>query len=134
MMTPVASLRARDFMTPNLVTLSADMELLDAIQLLVDKQISGAPVVDQQGNLVGILTERDCLEQTVVATYHGEAGGRVAEIMSKDVQTVDADTGLMEIADSFANSKYRRYPVLEDNRLVGIISRRDVLRAVLEIS
>ena len=132
-MTPVASLRARDFMTPQLVTLSTDMELLDAIQLLVDKQISGAPVLDQQGNLVGILTERDCLAQTMVATYHGEAGGRVGEVMTKDVHTVDADTSLMDIAESFAHTKYRRYPVLEDNRLVGIISRRDVLRAVLHI-
>ena len=67
-MTPVATLRARDFMMPQLVTLTTDMELLDAIQLLVEKQVSGAPVLDAQGNLVGILTERDCLAQTVVAT------------------------------------------------------------------
>ena len=133
-MTPVATLRARDFMMPQLVTLTTDMELLDAIQLLVEKQVSGAPVLDAQGNLVGILTERDCLAQTVVATYHGEAGGRVAEVMSADVRTVDADASLMDIAESFVNSKYRRYPVLEDNRLVGIISRRDVLRAVLQLA
>ena len=133
-MTPVASLRARDFMTPHVVTLTTDMELLDAIQLLVEQQISGAPVLDEQGNLVGIVTERDCLAQTVVATYHGEAGGRVAEVMSGDVRTVDVDTSLMDIAESFVDSKYRRYPVLEDNRLVGIISRRDVLRAVLELA
>jgi CBS domain-containing protein len=133
-MTPVASLRARDFMMPHLVTLTTDMELLDAIQLFVEKQISGAPVLDSQGNLVGILTERDCLAQTVVAAYHGEAGGRVAEVMSGDVRTVDADASLMDIAESFVNSKYRRYPVLEDNRLVGIISRRDVLRAVLQLA
>ncbi len=133
-MTAVATLRARDFMMPQLVTLTTDMELLDAIQLLVEKQVSGAPVLDAQGNLVGILTERDCLAQTVVATYHGEAGGRVAEVMSADVRTVDADASLMDIAESFVNSKYRRYPVLEDNRLVGIISRRDVLRAVLQLA
>ncbi len=133
-MTPVATLRARDFMMPQLVTLTTDMELLDAIQLFVEKQISGAPVLDAQGNLVGILTERDCLAQTVVATYHGEAGGRVAEVMSADVRTVDADASLMDIAESFVNSKYRRYPVLENNRLVGIISRRDVLRAVLKLA
>ena len=133
-MTPVASLRARDFMTPHLVTLTADMPLLDAIQMLVEKQVSGAPVVDAQGTLAGILTERDCLAQVVVAVYHGEACGRVAEVMTSDVRTVEADTSLMDIAESFAKSKYRRFPVLDHNRLVGIISRRDVLRAVLELA
>ncbi len=133
-MTPVASLRARDFMTPQLVTLTTEMELLDAMQLLVEKRVSGAPVLDTQGNLVGILTERDCLAQVLVASYHGEAAGRVAELMTRDVKTVDADTSLMDIARSFSESKYRRFPVLDNNRLVGIISRRDVLRAALELS
>ena len=133
-MNRVTALRARDFMTPHLVTLRPDMELMDAIKLLLEKQISGAPVVDAQGNLVGILTERDCLAQVIVASYHGEAAGRVTEVMGHDVQTVDADASLMDIAQSFVKAKYRRYPVMDGNRLVGIISRRDVLRAALELS
>jgi CBS domain-containing protein len=133
-MNSIGSLRVRDFMASHLVTLSADMELLDAIALLVEKQVSGAPVLDSQGNLVGILTERDCLARTVAASYYGEAAGRVAEVMSQETQTVEADTSIMDVAASFADSKFRRYPVMDDNRLVGIISRRDVLRAVLQLS
>lgn len=133
-MNQVTALRARDFMTPHLVTLRPEMELLDAIKLLLEKQISGAPVVDAQGNLVGILSERDCLPQVVVASYHGEAAGRVVEVMRHDVHTVDAEASLMDVAQSFVKSRYRRYPVVDGNRLVGIISRRDVLRAALELS
>jgi CBS domain-containing protein len=121
-------------MTPQLVTLTTDTEILDAIALLVGKQVSGAPVLDAQGNLVGILTERDCLAKTVEASYYGEAGGRVAEVMSGDVQTVDADASIMDVAASLVKSKFRRYPVMDDNRLVGIISRRDILRAVLDLA
>jgi CBS domain-containing protein len=133
-MNSMSSLRVRDFMTPQLVTLTADMELLDAIALLVEKQISGAPVLDGQGNLVGVVTERDCLARTVVASYHGEAAGRVGEVMSREVTTVEADTSLMDVAASFVDARFRRYPVMDDNRLVGIISRRDVLRAVIALS
>jgi len=131
---PVKTLRARDFMTPHLVTLTPAMELLDAIHLLVEKQVSGAPVVDAQGNLVGILTERDCLARVLVATYHSEAAGRVAEVMTHNIETVDADMSLIDIVQSFVDSKYRRYPVTHNNRLVGIISRRDALRAMIELS
>lgn len=133
-MNQAKKLRARDFMTAHLVTFSPDMDLLDAIHALVEKRISGAPVVDEQGNLIGILTERDCLERVLVATYHGEAAGPVKEVMSRDVKSVSADTSLMDIAKTFVGTKYRRYPVMDDNRLVGILSRRDMLRAVLELS
>ena len=128
------NLRARDFMTRNLVTFTPEMDLLDAMHLLVEKQISGAPVMDSHGNLVGIATERDCLARVIVATYHGEAAGRVDEVMSRDIKSVNADASLMDIAKSFVDTKYRRYPVMDHNRLVGILSRRDVLRAVLELS
>ena len=133
-MNAISKLLVRDFMTPQLLTLTAEMELLDAIALLVEKRVSGAPVLDAQGNLVGIVTERDCLARTVVASYHGEAAGRVAEVMSRDIKTVEADASIMDVAASFSDSKFRRYPVMDNNRLVGIISRRDVLRAVIALS
>ena len=121
-------------MSDHVMTLSPDMSVLDAIHLLVEKQISGAPVVDGQGNLVGILTERDCIAEVLGARYHGQSAGLVQEFMSRDVESVEADTSLVDIAKNFVDSKYRRYPVMDNNRLVGIISRRDILRAVLELS
>ncbi len=128
------TLSARDFMSDHLVTFLPDMRVLDAIHLLVEKQISGAPVVDARGNLVGILTERDCIAEVLGARYHGQSAGLVKEFMSRDVESVETDTSLVDIAKNFVDSKYRRYPVMDNNRLVGIISRRDILRAVLDLS
>lgn len=129
-----AKITARDFMTGSLVTLSPETELMDAVRLLVDRAISGAPVVDGQGNLVGVLSERDFIAAALKARYYGEAGGRVAEFMSKQVETVNADDSLMDIAARFIDGRFRRFPVVDENRLVGVISRRDVLRAILHIS
>lgn len=122
----------QDHMTASLVTLRPDMDLLDAIHALVSHRISGAPVVDSHGHLVGMLSERDCLKLTLSAGYHGEGSGRVADFMSPGVQTVDVKTSIVDVAMRFLAEPYRRYPVLRRNRLVGIISRRDVLRGLLE--
>jgi len=114
------------------VVFTRDTDLLDAIRVLVDRRISGAPVVDERGNLIGVLTERDFLRAALVAGYHGEAGGCVGDYMSSDVQAVNADDSLLDVAMRFVETKYRRYPVIEDNRVVGLVARRDVLRAVIE--
>jgi len=131
---PLTSIKARDFMAANLVTLAPDMEILRAITLLIEHRISGAPVVDDRGNLVGVLSEQDCMRVALNAGYHDEHGGRVAEFMSAKVECIDAETTILELAEKFINSRYRRFPVLEDNRLVGQISRRDVLRALQSLS
>lgn len=127
-------LTARDFMTGSLVSLSPETELMDAVRLLVDRAISGAPVVDGQGNLVGILSERDFIAAALKARYYGEASGRVEEFMSTQVETVNADDSVMDIAKRFIDGRFRRFPVIDENRLVGVISRRDVLRAIMSIS
>jgi len=99
---------------------------------LVDRHISGAPVVDERGNLVGVLTERDFLKAALVAGYHGERGGCIGDYMTRDVEAVNADDSLLDVAARFVETKYRRYPVMEDNRVVGVVARRDVLRAVID--
>ncbi len=104
------------------------MDVLEALRILVEERLSGAPVVDQIGNLVGILTERDCMRIALGAGYHSEDGGRVAHFMTAAVVTVDADTPITEVAERFVNSRFRRLPVMEQGRLIGIVSRRDVLK------
>lgn len=127
------TITAKDFMTTEIVTLTPRMDVLDAMRMLADHRISGAPVVDTQGNVVGMLTERDCLRTVVVASYHGERShGPVKEFMSRDVHSVNADTSLLDLADLFVKIQYRSYPVLKDNRLLGVISRQDVIRAILD--
>ncbi|MFP4062918.1 MAG: CBS domain-containing protein, partial [Halochromatium sp.] len=119
---------AKQAMSRGLVTLTPEMDVLEALRILVEQRISGAPVVDQIGNLIGMLTERDCLQIALGAGYHSEDGGRVENFMTSSVVTVDADTPVTEVAELFATSHFRRLPVMEQGRLIGIISRRDVLK------
>jgi len=123
-------LRVREYMTTELVTITPDTEIMRAVYLLVEHDISGMPVVDEGGNLVGILTERDCIATAIHAGYFDEAGGPVRDFMSSPVETAEADDSLMNIADRLSKSICRRFPVVEDGRLVGLISRRDVLEAM----
>jgi CBS domain-containing protein len=127
------SVTAKDYMSANLVTFTPEMDILKAISLLIEKRISGGPVVDKQGNLVGVLSEKDCLKVALNASYHSESAGTVAEYMRAQTQTVDADTNIVDIAAMFLRDDYRRYPVLKDNRLVGQISRRDVLKGLEDL-
>jgi CBS domain-containing protein len=90
-------------------------------------------VVDAHGTLVGILTQRDCLQVAYAASYYQEPAGSVARHMSAPVETIPADLGLVELIGRFMRSRYRRFPVLEDNRTVGIVSRRDVLSKALTL-
>jgi CBS domain-containing protein len=121
------TMTAKDCMNRNVYSLRPDDDVLTAVRLLVEKKISGAPVIDNIGNLVGLITEKDCMAIALSAGYHSEAGGKVSDFMSTQVVTVDTETPAMEIAEHFANRNFRRLPVLELGRVVGIISRRDVL-------
>jgi len=120
----------KDYMSAHLVAFSPDMGVLQAISMLVKKRISGAPVIDKRGNLIGMLSEADCLKIAFSTSYHAETAGNVAEYMQSNVETVDADASIVEVAAQFLREGHRRYPVLKDNRLVGQISRRDVLKAL----
>ncbi|MGB3049825.1 MAG: CBS domain-containing protein [Polyangiales bacterium] len=130
-MNPVKEMRVRDIMVTKPVVFTSDTDLLDAVSILVDRRITGAPVVDARGNLIGLLTERDFLRAALVAGYHGERGGCVGDYMSRDVEAVNADDSLLDVATRFVETKRRRYPVIKDNRVVGVVVRRDVLRAVI---
>lgn len=128
------SIKVSDYMAASLVTFSPDMDMRLAISHLIEKRISGAPVVDDHGNLVGVLSEQDCMKVALSAGYHEDFGGQVRDYMSEKVTTIDADTSILKLAQLFIDSPFRRYPVLRNSRLVGQISRRDVLRALESIS
>lgn len=117
-------------MTRDLVTVTPTTEIMRAARLLVENDISGVPVVDDQNRLVGILTERDCIAVAASAGYFDEAGGSVSDYMSSPVQTAAPSDSLVDLANRFASSRYRRYPVLDGGQLVGLISRRDVMEAL----
>lgn len=123
-------LKARNYMNINLVTLKHDTDLHDAIRIFLARELSGAPVVDNTGALIGVLTEKDCFEASSRYKGRGEKGGQVKEYMSRDIISIDADAEMDEVIEAFRTSGYRRFPVLDGEELVGLISRRDVLRAL----
>lgn len=126
----IQPLRVRNWMTTRLYCVAPEVEIMSAVAMLVEHSISGLLVIDGAGQLAGILTERDCIEVALHAGYFDEGGGRVRDYMSSDVETVDADLGLIDLAEKFATSSFRRYAVLDDGELVGLIARRDVLKAL----
>lgn len=123
-------LRVRDYMVTNLITMTPDTEIMRVIGALIEHDVSGVLIVDTAGTLVGILTERDCIEIASQSGYFDEHGGPASEYMSTEVETVGPDDSLMDIAVRMAGSRYRRFPVLEDGKLIGLIGRRDVLKVL----
>ena len=121
-----------DIMTTRLITFAPDTGIQEATRVLLDARISGAPVVDGSGTLVGVLSKKDCLKIALSSTYHGDPGGSVREFMSSPADTLDAGVDLVSAAQHFVHSHYRRFPVLRDGRLVGQVSRCDVLRALID--
>ncbi len=120
----------RHYMARQLTTFEPENEILHAVYMLTQNNISGAPVVDQDKQLIGILTEKDCMQVVLNATYHSEYGGVVADFMTADVEVMSSEDSIVEAAERFLEQPYHRYPVLENKRLVGQISRSDVLRAL----
>ncbi len=124
---------AHDIMVTKLVTLSPEMTLIDAARLLLRNRISGAPVVNDEGELIGIFSEQDVMSALIDAVYEDLPSSDVRNYMSRDLQTIDEDLDLLAIAQIFRSKGYRRLPVVRDQKLVGQISRRDVMAAVVKL-
>jgi CBS domain-containing protein len=119
-----------DYMTTKLVTFKPDTDMMSAIGTLVKRGHSGAPVCDDNGYLVGMLSEKDCLKVAVVANYEGVSPGVVRDFMSASVASLSPEMTLLDAATRFLDAPYKRFPVVESGRLVGQISRSDILRAI----
>jgi CBS domain-containing protein len=121
------------YMAANPLCFGPEDDIVSAMRVLLDKHYSGAPVVDGDGRLVGVLSKKDCMKIVYNTAYHQDWGGQVREYMSHEVKHLDADCTLLEAAEAFLESSYRRFPVMREGRLVGQISRCDILRAIDEI-
>tara|TARA_R110002049_G_scaffold50370_3_gene143035 strand:+ start:64024 stop:64959 length:936 start_codon:yes stop_codon:yes gene_type:complete len=121
---------AREFMTCDLVTLSANMDVFDAIDHILSKRISGAPVLGDQRKFEGIFSEKTAMQVLISAAYDQLPGTNVGAYMNTDRNRIIAeDASLLDVAHKFQETPYRRLPVLKGEALAGQISRRDVLRA-----
>ncbi len=125
---------AHDIMTRKLVILSPEMDIYEAIRTLIKKGISGAPVVDGEGNLLGILSEYDCLKVLTAGAYEGLPEGKVADYMTCPVTTIKPTASVIDVVSMFTKNPIRRIPVMDETgQLLGQISRRDVLVAIESI-
>jgi CBS domain-containing protein len=122
-----------DYMATELISLAPDDDIVEAMRTLLEHNISGAPVVDGQGKLCGILSQKDCFEIIYRTAYHQDWGGQVQQYMSREIEHLPADCSVVEAAERFLGSSFRRFPVLRDGVLVGLICRHDILGALDEI-
>lgn len=129
-MNPLSSVS--DHMTRDLVTLSPEQEINNAAHVLLKHGISGAPVVDDGRQLLGILTEKDCLRAALEANYYRDWGKPVSAYMKRDVTTIEAHVDILRACQVFLDGPFRRFPVVDTGELVGLISRTDVLRALTD--
>ncbi len=129
----LAKITASEYMTPNPVYFRPNTDVFEAIRKLLEHKITGAPVLDEHGKIVGAFSELDCLRITLDSTYYEGMAGKVSEFMTKDVTSVDVDTSIVEVAEMLIKTPLRHFPVMDDGKLVGVISRVDVLKALISI-
>lgn len=124
------SLLVKDYMIGDHLAFSPSTNLLRAVHKLLEHGLSGAPVVDENNRLIGFISEKDCLKAALDASYFRREEGSVQDFMSKDVVSVAADSNLIEAIQIFVSKNFRCLPVVEGSRLVGQISRQDILRGL----
>ena len=126
--------RVGEFMDKSFITLTPDMDVYKAIDIMLKEGITGAAVLDKKERLVGILSEKDCLRTLVHGAYSSLPSGIVSDFMSKDLETIHEDLDVFSVADKFLNCTYRRLLVVdEEKKLVGQITRRDLLRVIQKL-
>lgn len=127
------TITARECMVTKLVTLRPEMDVHEAIGLLLRRRISGAPVVGPGNKYLGIFSERCSMHVLLDAAYEQLPSNNVGSFMDREAMTIQPDTQLLSIAQAFLITNYRRLPVLdEEGVLLGQISRRDVLKAAMD--
>ncbi|MGW8123587.1 CBS domain-containing protein [Roseivirga echinicomitans] len=125
-----------DYMTHEVVSLSPDQSIVEAMDIFLEKHISGAPVIDEKGKIIGILSEIDCMRIIVDEAYHNLHYGKITveEYMSNNVLTISVDMDVLDCAQKFLRTNFRRFPVVDVNgRLKGQVSRRDILQATRDL-
>jgi len=128
-------LKVRDYMTTKLITFSPDQPIQHVVEAIIKYKISGGPVVNSKKELVGIISEGDCLKQLSESRYYNMPleHDNVEKRMARDVETIDGNMDIFDAANKFLKSKRRRFPIVENGKLVGQISQKDILKAALKL-
>ena len=130
------SILVSDYMTTKLVTFKKNQPIEEVINILITHKISGGPVVNEKNELIGIISEGDCMKQISESRYYNMPMGSdltVEKAMAKNVETIDGSMNIFDAANKFLESKRRRFPILKEGKLVGQISQKDVLKAAMTL-
>ncbi len=125
--------RIDSVMQKDVIRLTPEMAVRDAVAALVNKKAQLASVVDDTGTLIGVITQKDCFRSALNASYYRQWRGSVRDYMTTNVETLDASTDFVTAAEAFLNKPYRAYPVLRGGELVGVLRRTDLLAAFLHL-
>ena len=128
------SILVKDFMNHQPTVILNTASIREAVILMLEKKIIGISVVDAEHNLVGYVSEQDCISQMLNVVFHEEEPGPVEEVMAKNVMTVAPETTVVELAQTIITSRPKNYPVIDEGKLVGLISRTEVLQALIDNS
>jgi predicted transcriptional regulator len=120
------------YMAKNLITFTPDTDISEVIESLLDNRISGAPVLNKKGEVVGLIDDKDCLRVLIDGVYHNQPiSNTVESYMTSVMKTISVDSDIIDVADIFLHSPFKRLLVLDTaGKLVGQVSRRDILRAI----
>ena len=125
------------YMTRDLITFTVDTEISEVIKALLDNRITGAPVLNEKGEVVGLIDDKDCLKILVSAAYYNHPVERdtVGNYMSNVMKSISSHDNIVDVANIFLSTPYKRLLVMDDSgKLVGQVSRRDILRAIQELN
>ncbi|PCJ20957.1 MAG: CBS domain-containing protein [Gammaproteobacteria bacterium] len=128
------ALHSEDYMTKQPVTFKPDTDLFDAIHVILEKHISGATVINDNNEVVGVISEVDCLKAILDGSYYGNVGGHVSDFMTTDFQSIGDHLDIMDIAKLLIENRRRRIPVIKDGKFIGQFSCRSVLQALKDVS
>lgn len=125
----------KDYMTKNLITFSPDQTIDEVVKIIIDNSISIGSVVDDQHNLIGIISENECLTELLKGHYNNELtmSKKLEDFMRKEIVTVETDDTILDVANKFLNLRLPRFPVLQKGKLVGQISKRDIMHAIQDL-
>lgn len=122
--------KIKTVMSSDVLTVTPFTDIYEAIRIMVEKNVTGLPVINPDGTIAGILSEKDVLALMVNAE---DQPGRVAEYMTPDPTCFDQEDSIIDVAECFIGHNFRRVPIVSDGKLVGILSRRDIVRFILHL-
>lgn len=129
-MNALEAVDADSYMSPTPVLFKPDTDIYDAIHVLLHRMVSGGTVLNDKNEVIGVISELDCLKAIVNAGYYHEGGGTVADFMTtKDIVCVERHMNLVDAAQKILSTHLRRMPVVEEGKFVGQISARSLLQA-----